>query len=59
MLFRSLSEARLVDTVEVSIVPILLGAGVPLLPNPASWIGLSLTHHKIHKGIVSLEYVIT
>jgi dihydrofolate reductase len=29
MLFRSLGEAGLVDTVEVSVMPILLGRGVP------------------------------
>jgi len=31
-LFRSLLDAGLVDTVEVAVVPVLLGAGVPLLP---------------------------
>ena len=59
-LFGSLSEDGLVDTVEVAIVPILLGAGVPLLPNPANRIKLSLTAHKVYKtGIVALEYAIT
>jgi dihydrofolate reductase len=59
-LFGSLAKDGLVDTVEVAIVPILLGAGVPLLPNPANRINLSLTAHKIYKtGIVSLEYAIT
>jgi dihydrofolate reductase len=29
-LFRSLCSARLVSTVEVSVIPILLGAGTPL-----------------------------
>jgi dihydrofolate reductase len=59
-LFRSLAQDGLVDTVEVAIVPILLGAGVPLLPSPANRIKLSLTAHKVHKtGIVSLEYAIT
>lgn len=59
-LFRSLAQDGLVDTVEVAIVPILLGAGVPLLPSPATGIKLLLTAHKIHKsGIVSLEYAIT
>jgi hypothetical protein len=44
----------------VAIVPILLGAGVPLLPNPANQIKLSLTAHRVYKtGIVSLEYAIT
>jgi dihydrofolate reductase len=32
ILFRSLLDAGLVDTVEVGIVPILLGSGIPLLP---------------------------
>jgi dihydrofolate reductase len=59
-LFRSLAQDGLVDTVEVAIVPILLGAGVPLLPSPANGIKLSLTAHKVYKtGIVSLEYAIT
>src|SRR5688572_32669353 len=31
-LFCSLLDAGLVDTVEVAVVPVLLGAGVPLLP---------------------------
>ena len=58
-LFRSLAEAGLVDTVEVSIVPVLLGAGVPLLPSAAGRIKLSLTAHRVYKsGIVSLEYAV-
>ena len=32
VLFRSLLEAQLVDTVEVGVIPVLLGAGIPLLP---------------------------
>jgi dihydrofolate reductase len=58
-LFRSLAEDGLVDTVEVSIVPILLGAGVPLSPDPKNRIKLALTAHKVRQtGIVSLEYAI-
>ena len=34
-LFRSLLEAELVDAVEVAVIPVLLGAGIPLLPSPA------------------------
>ena len=30
LLFRSLLEARLVDAVEVSVIPVLLGEGIPL-----------------------------
>lgn len=56
-LFRSLAEAGLVDTVEVAVVPVLLGAGIPLLPPPANRIKLTLTAHKVYKtGIVSLDY---
>ena len=58
-LFRNLAEAGMVDTVEVSVVPILLGAGTPLAPNPSKWINLSLVNHKIYSsGVVSLEYAI-
>ena len=58
-LFRSLLEAKLVDTVEVAIIPVLLVEGIPLLPPPAQQTKLKLTNHKIYKtGIVSLEYTI-
>ena len=57
-LFRSLLAARLVDTVEVAIVPVLLGDGIPLLPSLATRTGLKLTKHRVYKktGIISLEY---
>ena len=56
-LFRSLLEAGLVDTVEVAIMPVLLGEGIALLPPPAKQTKLKLTGHKVYKtGIVSLEY---
>jgi dihydrofolate reductase len=58
-LFHSLVEDELVDAVEVRIVPILLGAGVPLSPDSKNRIKLTLTSHKIYQtGIVSLEYAI-
>jgi len=58
-LFRSLAEAGMVDTVEVSVMPILLGNGVPLAPDLSKWVNLSLVNHKIHSsGSVSLEYAI-
>jgi dihydrofolate reductase len=58
-LFRSLAEARLVDTVEVGVVPVLLGGGIPLLPPPTKRIRLELKGHKVYKtGTVSLEYSI-
>jgi dihydrofolate reductase len=57
--FRSLLEVRLVDTVEVAVIPVLLGQGIPLLPPPAKQTKLKLLGHKVYKtGIVSLEYAI-
>ena len=56
-LFRSLVEARLVDAVEVAVIPVLLGGGVPLLPPPADRLKLRLVGTKAFKtGIVALEY---
>ena len=58
-LFRSLLDAKLVDTVEVAVIPVLLGEGVPLLASPARLTKLKLTSHKVYKtGIVSLEYAV-
>ena len=59
LLFRSLLDAGLVDTVETAVVPVLLGGGIPLLPPPAGRAKLKLTGHKVYKtGIVSLEYAV-
>jgi len=57
-LFRSLCEEGLVDTVEVSIVPILLGGGIPLVPELSKRIGLTLTGQRVFEktGTVSLVY---
>lgn len=59
-LFRSLLDAGLVDSVEVAVMPVLLGGGIPLLPAPARQARLKLINHKVYKtGIVMLEYAIT
>jgi dihydrofolate reductase len=59
LLFRSLLAAGLVDTVEVAVMPVLLGEGIPLLPPPARAAKLALTGHKVYKtGIVFLEYTV-
>lgn len=59
-LFRSFLEARMVDTVEVAIIPVLLGSGLPLLPPPAHRANLKLTGHRVYKtGIVSMEYTVS
>lgn len=56
-LFRSLLDAGLVDTVEVAVMPVLIGSGVPLLP-PGALSKLVLADQKILKksGIVVLSY---
>jgi dihydrofolate reductase len=59
LLFGSLLEAGLVDTVEVAIMPVLLGGGIPLFPPPGKETKLELTSHRVYKtGIVSLEYAV-
>jgi dihydrofolate reductase len=56
-LFRRLLDMHEVDTVEVNIVPVLLGGGTALLPSPAQRINLNLTNHRIYpSGLVSLTY---
>ncbi len=57
VLFRSLLDAGLVDTVEVAVVPVLLGAGIPLLP-PGATTKLTLADQKTLpvSGIVALSY---
>jgi dihydrofolate reductase len=56
-LFRSMLAMHEVDTVEVTIMPVLLGGGIPLLPPPAQRTTLKLSGHKIYRsGIVSLRY---
>ncbi|MGB7217172.1 MAG: dihydrofolate reductase family protein [Vicinamibacterales bacterium] len=58
-LFRGLLKAGLVDAVEVAVIPVLLGGGIPLLPAPSKQAGLQLTgHHVYQTGIVALEYSI-
>jgi dihydrofolate reductase len=57
-LFRSLLDAGVVDTVEVAVIPVLLGGGVPLLPPPGARVSLTLTSHRVYAktGTVSLAY---
>ena len=59
-LFRSFADLGLVDTVEVGVMPVLLGEGVPLLSPPAIRVALKLTSHKVHArtGTLSLEYAV-
>jgi dihydrofolate reductase len=57
-LFRSLLAVGLVDRVEVSLIPVLLGGGVPLLPPPAGRALLKLRKQRLYEktGTVGLEY---
>jgi dihydrofolate reductase len=57
-LFRSLLAAGLVDGVGVSLIPVLLGGGVPLLPPPAARTILRLRKQRLYEktGTVGLEY---
>ena len=59
-LFRSLLELGLVDSVEVAIMPVLLGEGISLLPPPANLAKLKLVKHQVYEktGTVSLEYAV-
>ncbi|MFO1197965.1 MAG: dihydrofolate reductase family protein [Burkholderiaceae bacterium] len=56
VLARSLFDAGLVDTVEVAVMPVLLGSGVPLLPKGEK-VPLSLVSSRaLASGILMLTY---
>ena len=58
-LFRSLLDAKLVDTIEVAVVPIALSKGIPLLPAGERSPQLRLLTSKIlPSGVVTLNYSI-
>ena len=59
-LFRSLLDLRLVDRVEVAVIPVLLGGGVPFLPPRGDRASLKLVGHKVYRttGIVGLDYAV-
>ncbi|MGE0158425.1 MAG: dihydrofolate reductase family protein [Gemmatimonadales bacterium] len=61
VLFRSLLEARLVDRVEVAVIPVLLGAGIPLLPGLDGIARLKLddVHRYDKTGTIMLSYEVT
>jgi dihydrofolate reductase len=56
-LFRYLLDAGLVDSVELAVIPVLLGSGVPLV-SPGAATPLALGDHKVlpASGIVVLAY---
>ena len=57
-LFHSLLEAGVVDSIEVGVIPVLLGEGIPLFPGPALRAPLELVSHKVYPttGTLGLEY---
>ena len=57
-LFRELAQAGLVDGVDVAVIPILLGGGMPMLPTPAPRMSLQLRTHRLYAatGTLFLEY---
>ena len=60
VLFRSLLDARQVDEVEIAVIPVLLGAGIPMLSPPARQARLRLTASRTLKttGIILLDYAV-
>jgi dihydrofolate reductase len=56
VLFRSLLDSGLVDAVEISVFPVLLGAGTPLLPQ-GSRVALHLEESAaLPSGVLMLSY---
>jgi dihydrofolate reductase len=57
-LCRGLLERHLVDTIEVAVIPVVLGDGVPLVAPPAARARLALAAHRVYPttGTVSLTY---
>lgn len=57
-LFRALAAAGLVDGVDVAVIPIVLGGGIPLMAPPGPRLPLTLRAHRLYKasGIMFLEY---
>jgi dihydrofolate reductase len=57
-LARTLFDAGLVDTVEVAVMPVLLGAGVPMLAPPGQVRLRLLSSSALSSGIQLLKYVV-
>lgn len=58
-LFHSLLEIGCVDTVELAVMPVLLGGGIPLLAGPSLERKLALTGQRVYPtGVVGLEYTV-
>ena len=57
-LFGELAQAGLVDGVDVAIIPVLLGSGIPLMSAPGTRMPLRLRAHRLYAatGTLFLEY---
>ncbi len=56
-LFRSLLDARLVDSIEIGLIPVLLGAGVLVMTGPYTKHALKLTSsNALPSGILMLRF---
>jgi dihydrofolate reductase len=59
ILFRSLLDAGLVDTIELSVVPIMLSQGIPLIARGERSRALRLTSSKqLPTGTLLLKYAL-
>ena len=58
--FRHLLDLCEVDSISVTIIPILLGNGTPLMPSPYDPTLLTLSTHRVYKsGIIAAIYEIS
>ena len=59
-LFRSLAAEGFVDTVEVAVMPTILGGGIPLIAEPSGRIPLTLVARRTYEktGTVMLVYAV-
>ncbi len=59
-LFGSLLALGLVDTVELGVIPVVLGGGIPLLPAGSGMAALKLVGHQVYPktGTVALTYMV-
>jgi dihydrofolate reductase len=57
-LFREFAQAGLVDGLDLGIIPVLLGGGVPLLPTPGPKLSLRLRSQRLYAqtGTLGVEY---
>ncbi len=60
ILFRDPLDLGLVDTIEVAVIPVLLGDGIPLLPVRSQHSSLRLVASQVYEatGTVMLEYAV-